>query len=53
MKPNLTPATGRGLSPLPIKVHTHCLHGVGFDGACKRCERDIPRPRKARKVEVA
>jgi hypothetical protein len=36
---------GRGLSPLPIVIATHCLHGVAVADDCKQCERDL-RPRR-------
>jgi hypothetical protein len=42
------PETGRGLSSVPYVPATECIHGVLVAEPCKRCEREIPRPKRSR-----
>jgi len=43
------PKYGRGLSPLPIRDATYCIHGTAVAAECKRCNSELyPRRRKAK-----
>lgn len=45
-----TPQTGRGLSPLPVRDFSACVHDVNVADECRACEREIPRARRSRKL---